>query len=531
MNGLRRTSFGLLISTALACGLAELPDADDPAVLIVGVPDDAATFDSLFASTPRSVGVIINTYETLMMHSWEMNEQGLRHWIPDRLEGTALESMTIAADGVTWNLKVRPEVRFPSGQDVDAEAVKHVFDRNFEVKGSAGAFLYRSLGRVPGPEAVEVITEDTVRVTTDRPSPLLPRLLTLPNAGPLDPELVRSQSEPEEKWAETWLRQNTAGAGAYFVESWTRGVEIVLRANKNYWRGAPSIDKVVLKIIPSAADRMMLLVSGYLDVVERLSAEENDSLVRVPGVKVHSLPSTQTVSLVMNCQMPPFDDVQVRQALSYAVSYEAIMRDIYFGRAQATAGPVPVGFPVHEPGDYPYGQRDPDKAKALLVAAGYPDGFVVDLEIDSGVPEHESIAILLQSALKEVGIEAAIVKLTPAVYAEQRASRSLRLFLDQNLWFVADPAYLLTLGYSSEAYLNTGAYSNPVLDEMIEQAGTELEPVIRRELLVEIQQRIIREAPRVWITQPDFLLATRRNVDGYVHFNDQILRFQYLRKR
>ena len=132
--------------------------ADDPAALIVGVPDDAATFDSLFASTPRSVGVIINTYETLMMHSWEMNEQGLRHWIPDRLEGTALESMTVAADGVTWNLKVRPEVRFPSGQDVDAEAVKRVFDRNFGVKGSAGAFLYRSLGRVPGPEAVEVIT-------------------------------------------------------------------------------------------------------------------------------------------------------------------------------------------------------------------------------------------------------------------------------------------------------------------------------------------------------------------------------------
>ena len=61
--------------------------------------------------------------------------KGLRHWIPDRLEGTALESMTVAADGVTWNLKVRPEVRFPSGQDVDAEAVKRVFDRNFGVKG------------------------------------------------------------------------------------------------------------------------------------------------------------------------------------------------------------------------------------------------------------------------------------------------------------------------------------------------------------------------------------------------------------
>ncbi len=531
MNSLGLVSCGFLLFTGLACGRAELSDANDPATLIVGVPDDAATFDSVFASTPRSVGVIMNTYETLMTHSWELNEQGLRHWIPDRLEGAALESMTVADDGVTWNLKVRPGVRFPSGHAVDAETVKRVFDRNFGVKGSGGAFLYRSLGRVPGPEAVEVITKDTVRITTDRPIPLLPRLLILPNAGPLDPELVRSQSEPEEKWAETWLRQNTAGAGAYFVDSWTRGVEIILRANKNYWRGAPSIDKVVMKIIPSAADRMMLLVSGYLDVVERLSAEENDAMARVPGVKVLSLPSTQTVSLVMNCQMPPFDDVQVRHALSYAVPYEAIMRDVYFGRAQATAGPIPVGFPGHQPGNYPFGKCDPQRAKALLASSDYPEGFAVDLALDSGVPDHEAIAVLVQSALKEIGVEVTIVKLTPAVYAERRASRSLRLFLDQNLWFVDDPAYPLTLGYISGAFLNTGEYLNPVLDEMIDRAGTELEPVSRRELLAEVQQRIIQEAPRVWITQPDFLLATRRNVDGYVHFNDQILRFQYLRKQ
>ncbi len=531
MNGLGRISCGLFLLTGWACGHAELTDAGDPATLIVGVPDDAATFDSPFASTPRSVGVIMNTYETLMTHSWELNEKGLRHWIPDRLEGAALESMTVADDGVTWNLKVRPGVRFPSGQTVDAEAVKQIFDRNFGVKGSGGAFLFRSFGRVPDPEAVEVITNDTVRITTDRPNSLLPRILVLPNAGPLDPELVRSQSEPEDKWAETWLRQNTAGAGAYFVESWTRGVEIVLRANKNYWRGAPSIDKVVMKIVPSAANRMMLLVSGHLDVVERLSAEENDAVARVPGVKVLSLPSTQTVSLVMNCKMPPFDDVQVRHALSYAVPYEAIMRDVYLGRAQATAGPVPVGFPGHQPGDYPFGKRDPQKAKASLASSGYPEGFAAELALDSGVPDHEAIAILVQSALKEIGVEVTIVKLTPAVYAEQRASRSLRLFLDQNLWFVDDPAYPLTLGYVNGAFLNTGECSNTAVDEMIDRAVAELEPISRRELLAEVQQRIIQEAPRVWITQPDFLLATRRNVVGYVHFNDQIVRFQYFRKQ
>lgn len=531
MSGLRVMVFGVLLFTLLACGSQEVSDADDPTTLIVGVPDDAATFDVVFANTPRSVGVIMNTYETLMTNSWKENDQGLQHWVPDKVEGAALASMSVAADGVTWTLEVREGVRFPSGDALTAEAVKALFDRNFGVKGSGGAFLYRSLGRIPGPDAVAVIDEDTVRITTDRPNPLLPRLLILSNGGILDPRLVEEKSEPGERWAETWLRQNTAGAGAYFVESWTRGVEIVLRANKHYWRGEPAIDKVVMKIIPSAADRMMLLVSGYLDVVERLSAEENDALARVPGVSVLSLPSTQAVSLVMHCQMPPFDDVRVRRAMSYTMPYRAVMRDVYFGRAQATAGPVPVGFPVHEPGDYPYGQRDPDKAKALLVAAGYPDGFVVDLEIDSGVPEHESIAILLQSALKEVGVEAAIVKLTPAVYAEQRASHTLRFFLDQNLWWVDDPIYPLWFGYVSGAFLNHGSYSNSAVDEMVNRAVVELEPERRRTLLREAQRMIIEDAAQVWITQPDFLLATKKNVDGYVHFNDQVVRFQYLRKQ
>ena len=509
-----------------------MSDTDDPTTLIVGVPDDAATFDVVFANTPRSVGVIMNTYEPLMTNSWKENDQGLQHWVPDKVEGAALTSMSVAADGVTWTLKVREGVRFPSGDAVTAEAVKGVFDRNFGVKGSGGAFLYRSLGRIPGPDAVEIIDEATVRITTDRPNPLLPRLLILSNGGLLEPALLRAHSEPGEEWAESWLRQNTAGAGAYFVESWTRGVEIVLRANKHYWRGAPAIDKVVMKIIPSAADRMMLLVSGYLDVVERLSAEENDALARVPGVNVLSLPSTQTVNLIMHCQMPPFDDVRVRRAISYAVPYEAIMRDIYFGRAQATAGPVPVGFPGHDPGgEYPFGKRDPERAKALLAAAGFPDGFSVDLELDSGVPEHEGIAILTQSALKDIGVEATIVKLTAAVFAEQRASHTLRLFLDQNLWWVDDPTYPLWFGYVTGAFLNHGSYSNSAVDALVDRAVAELQPDRRRALLGEAQRMIIEDAAEVWITQPDFLLATKKSIDGYVHFNDQVVRFQHLRKQ
>lgn len=526
---------GLML--VLACRDADTPpswllhsEIQDPRTLVVGVPDDAATLDGLFAATPRSVEVIMNTNETLMSHGWQETVDGARHWMPDHVIGAALESMTVADDQLTWTLDVRRGVRFPSGREITAETVKHSFDRNFSVKGSGGAFVYRTMGRIPGPESVEVVDSDTLRITTDEPNPLLPRLLILSNSTPQDPELMDEQRRQGDRWAESWLRTNTAGAGAYFLESWTPGVDIILRGNPHYWRGAPAIDKVSMKIIPSAADRVMLLVSGAVDVVERLSAEEIDAVARVPHLKVWSFPSTGAIELVMNNQVTPFDDVRVRRALAYAVPYEAIMRDVYFSRAQPTAGPVPVGFPGHAPGEYPYGQRDVERARTLLVSAGYPAGFSIDLELDSGVPDHEPVAVLLQAALKAVDIQANIVKLTPAVYAERRASKTLALFINENLWWVDDPAYPLLMGYVSTAYLNHSSYADAEVDALIKAAAIELDPQRRLDLLAECQERIIADSPIVWITHPNFNLATRDNIQGYVHFNDEVVRFQYLRK-
>lgn len=502
---------------------------EDTSTLIVGIPDDAATFDMLFAATPRSTQIIMNAYETLMTYGIEEVGDGLRKWDSDKVEGAVLESMTVSDDGLTWTLKVREGVTFPSGNPITAETVKFMFERNFGVDGSGGAFMYSFVGRIPGIDAVEVVDEYTLEVTTDQPNPLLPRIFVLSNSTPVDPELIEANSTEEDPWASEWIKQNTAGAGPYMLESWTPGVEIVLSAHENYWRGAPEIERVEMKIIPSASDRMMLLASETLDVIEKLSAEEIDSVSRIPGLKVVSIPSTNSLELIMNNQQEPFNDVRVRQAMAYAIPYADIIQSVYFERAQRSAGPIPVGFPDHNPGDYPYDQ-DLEQARALLEEAGYADGFTVELAIDSGSPDHEAVAVLIRAALEEIGVTANIQKLTPAVFAEKRAEKSMALFLNENLWWVDDPLYPLQLAYTTDAFFNYPGYSDAELDQQIAEAATELDPEERSAMYAEIQQQIIEDVPQVWIAHPNFNLAMRENINGYVHFNDHLVRYYYFTK-
>src|SRR5262245_61816932 len=328
-----RAILAVLLLGASCAPAPTLPGAPSSSVLTVGVPDDVTTLDSGFSSGDRALEVIMNCYEPLMTHAWAGGE-----FIPEELAGAALESATVADDGITWTLRVRPGVRFPGGGEVTARTVEKLFERNFLVPGSGGRFVLQAIGGVAGPQSIEVTGEYELKVRTEERNPLFPRLLVLSNATPFDPAIVGKHEEENSPWAESFLASNTAGAGPYRMERWTPGVEVELLRNETYWRGPASLERVVLKIVPAAADRMMLLSSGALDVVERLSAEEIEALSKIEGLRILSIPSTSTVQLGMNNKMPPFDDVRVRRAIAHALPYEELLEHVYFGRAVRSVG-------------------------------------------------------------------------------------------------------------------------------------------------------------------------------------------------
>jgi len=515
------------LAAATACGPAARGGADgDSSTLTVGVPDDITTLDGIFASADRSLEVIMNCYEPLMTHAFR-KEGTIRRFVPGELVGGALEDLSLAEDGLTWTLRVRPGVRFPGGGEVTAATVARLFERNFSVPGSGGRFVLQEIGRVAGIESIRVTGDYELKVRTEERNPLFARILVLSNATPFDPEILAKHGAGS-PWAETWMASNTAGAGPYRLERWTPGVEVALVRNDSYWRGPAPIGRVVMKVVPAAADRMMLLASGALDVVERLSAEEIEALSQAKGLRILSIPSTSTVQLGMNNRMPPFDDVRVRRAIAYALPYDNLLRHVYFGRARRAVGPVPLGFPGRGFEHPPY-EHDPGKSRALLADAGFADGLDVELAMDSGSPDEETLAVFVRAALARANIRARIRKLTPAVFAEERARRRLPLFLDEAFWWVYDPAYALLLGYTSEGFLNHVGYSSPDVDRIVASARSAVGPE-RERLLAEAERRIIEDVPSAWIVQPNFNLAMRDRIDGYVHFNDHMVRFFYLSK-
>jgi peptide/nickel transport system substrate-binding protein len=511
----------VLAGAACAPGMP-LPMEQSASVLNVGVPDDVTTLDSVFASADRSLEVIMNCYEPLLTHAWADDR-----FVPEELAGAALESVAVADDGVTWTLRVRRGVRFPGGGEVTASTIRTLFERNFSVPGSGGRFVLAAIGRVAGPQSIEVTGEYELKVRTEERNPLFARLLVLSNATPFDPAIL-AENGSDSPWSETFLASNTAGAGAYRLERWTPGVEIELVRNESYWRGPAPLERVVMKIVPAAADRMMLLSSGALDVVERLSAEEIEALAKVEGLRILSFPSTSTVQLGMNNRMPPFDDPRVRRAIAHAVPYDELIEHVYFGRAIRAVGPVPVGFPAAARSSPAY-DTDPAKSRALLAEAGFANGLDVELAVDSGSPDDETLAVFVRQALAQVGVRARIRKLTPAVFAEERARKRLAFFLDEAFWWVHDPAYALLMGYTSEGFLNHASYSSSLVDRLV-SAARSAEGRERERLLGEAERRIVEDVPSAWIVQPHFNLAMRDRVQGYVHFNDHQVRFFFLRK-
>lgn len=522
-----------LAAAALAAGASARSDSVEApsasaTTLTVAIPDDAATLDPLFAATPRSTEVIMNTYETLMGYRLRTIRGGIRIWDSSSPVGRVLSGMKVSKDGKTWTLTVRRGVRFADGTEVNAATVKYMFDRNFGVQGSGGAFMYRFMGKIGSAAAVRQTGPWTLQVKTSVPNPLLPRIFALSNSVPFNQAVLEANGGGD-KYASDWVAKHTAGAGPYQLSSWTPGSRIVLSANPEY-RPQPAIKSVVMQIVPSAASRMLLLRRGAVDVVERLSAQEIKSLRGAPGVKIVSVPSTNTTQLIMNAKSGPFADVRVRRAVAYAVPYADIVRSVYDGRARLSTGPVPVGFPLRYAKNYPYAKQDLARARQLLAQAG-KSNLRVQLQISSGNPDHEAVAVLIRDALRKVGIEVAIQKLTPAVFAERLGKRQLGFFLNDSLWWVDDPSYALTLGYTCGAFFNYGNYCNKKVDRLVARAGQTLNEARRAALYRQAQQLIVADAPMAWVAQPNFNLATRSNVSGYAHFPDEMVRFQYLRKR
>ena len=167
--------------------------------------------------------------------------------------------------------------------------------------------------------------------------------------GVTQEQALKPHAAADDPWATRWLKTNDAGGGPFVLERWTPGSEIVLRRNEHYWAGPAKLKQIAFKIVPEAATRTLLLRSGAVDVATDLPFQDILTLQGDPNMQVLSYPSTIVKYLAMNLKTPPFDQVKVRQAVSYAVPYDTILKEVVKGFGRPLKSLAPEGMLTADP--------------------------------------------------------------------------------------------------------------------------------------------------------------------------------------
>jgi peptide/nickel transport system substrate-binding protein len=513
---------GRLISTAIL-GLVALvavslpPASAQPTpggTLTIGRGVDSVTL-SFYATAAPDAEVMAHVVETLF------------HLTPEgKVEPLLAESYRLAPDGRSMTIRLRRGVRFHDGTPLDAQAVKWNFDFFLNPENRI-PFRTILLGAV---SAVEVVDRYTVRLVLSRP--FVPLLIHLTHnfLGIHSPAAVERAGGMRPPTGEPYGRA-PVGTGPYRFKEWVRGDRIVLERNPDYWGTPPLLDHIVWRVIPDAGARVLALEAGQIDVAVRIPPRETARLSVNRALRVDRTGSVRTIFIGLNAQRRPFNDVRVRQAVNYAVNKRAIVQTILGGAARVSDAPISPGVWGYAPiMTYP---QDVAKARQLLAEAGYPGGLTVTLHHPTGrYVEDAPVAAAVQAQLREAGITARLVTMEWATYLSVTNrpvdQTDIEMFMLGWGTVTGDADYgLYSLFHSSQwapAGFNRSFYKNAQVDELLDQARSEINAEKRAAMYRQAMQIIMQDAAWLFLHSESQITGIRRRVQGLlVHPTERIV--------
>lgn len=439
----------------------------------------------------------------------------------NRLVPLLAEKWQVAADGKTITMTLRSGVTFHDGSPLNAEAVRLTFER-FK-KSGAKSPIYGGIQQITGIAAADDLT---VRFTFKEPAANFWSTLSMPYAGIISPASL-AQAATDDK-------ARLVGTGPFTLGEWQAGQSITLLRNPAYkWgpalagaenRGAPYLEKMVYKVIPDATTQLAALEAGEVDAIfinqpDQLTKLKQDSKVHLEEAVLNSL-----IYLGFNTAKTPFADVRVRRALAHAVNKDEILSLALGGVGIKAFAPLPPTLPGFDAllaqSELSY---DPAKARALLAEAGFAktaDGaWAKDGQSLKGVlltsnrAPNDSIAALLQSQLKAIGVALEIQQLDSKAVMDATTAGKFDLLLWRYDWNDPD-ALNIYLGSDRIGSTNRVAYKNPEVDKLLAQGVRELDEAKRQQLYVAAQKLILQDAPWQPLYVPLDVLAVSKRIEG-----------------
>jgi ABC-type transport system substrate-binding protein len=465
--------------------------------LVVAVDANPSSLDIQDAQTFLTGLVLgIHVYDRL----FEQSPQGLKPGLAERWE--------TSADGKSWTFHLRRGVKFHDGTPLTARSVKESIDRVMDP-----ALKLRQASKFAGVTAVEVVGEHAVRIATSRPLGALPGNLSHQAGGAIQsPAAARAGKFP-------------VGTGPFKFVEYVPDERLVLEANRDYWGGAPGIDRLVFRMVPEARTRLALLQSGGAHVIYNVAPNELEGLRKDASIHVEAPPSAGWRIYGFNTQKKPFTDVRVRQALNHAVDREAIVKNVFRGVGHAADSPFGPGMFGYAPTlKYAF---DPARAKKLLAEAGYPNGFKTTMVVSpSEVSSGAEVAAAVQAYLQQVGVQAEIVSLEQATWLAEltKPLEQNRIEIFQYQYGGADPDALRLVLHSQEwpPRRNAAFYKNERLDRLFEEGAATVDQAKRAEIYRQIQRIVMEDAPWLFISDWAHADAWRASVQGVTYILQDI---------
>ena len=493
--------FAVAMTLAVPSGYAQTPDN----VLVVGQIAEPKSLDPATVTAVNDFRILMNVYDGLVRYKDGTLE----------VEPSLAKSWTISDDGLTYTFELQSGITFHDGSAFNAQAVEFNFDRMLDDKHphhDTGpfplSFFFSAI------KDVEAVDDDTVKFTLNAPyAPFLSNL-AYPTGLIVSPDGVKKHGKD--------FGRNPSGTGPFKFAEWESNAKVVVTRNDGYWGGAPALEALVFRPITDGNTRVAEMLSGGIDLMVEIPP---DSVKQFDGngFKLHEQAGPHVWFLILNAKEGPFADKRVRQAINYAIDKKTLVENVLQGTAEVAAGPTPPAFAwayndALKP--YPY---DPEKAKSLIAAAG-KDGAELTFYVTeggSGMLDPVPMGAAIQADLAKVGLKVKIEtyewntflgKVNPGL--EGKADMA------EMAWMTNDPDTLPYLALRTGAWpdkkgFNSGYYSNPEVDKLLEAARKSTDQAERASLYKKMQEIVHDDAPWAFIANWKQNAASRDAVKNF----------------
>ena len=410
------------------------------------------------------------------------------------------ENWTISPDGLVYTFHIRKGVLFSNNQEVTANDIKYSFKRILDPRTRSphtwvfekirGAYDFMH-GKAHAIEGIKIIDKYTLEISLEQPYAPFLSILTMTAAYVVPMKEV-------EKWGQDFS-SHPVGTGPFELRRWIQNQEIQLVRRKEYFGGPAHVEGIVYRIIPEDLTAVTEFEVGNIDVLT-IPASEYSRFKNDPQRKhlISSLKGLNTYYLGLNCSKAPFNNPVLRKALNYAIDRKKILDTIYEGRGRLASGPVPDIMRKWTLKDkYTY---DPQKAVELIKKQG-----LKDLRIDFFVTADQEvidIAEVIQSYLKDIGIEVNIKRLEWSAYIESIDRGEPHMFYLSWWADYPDPENFLFPLFHSKNFGPAGnrvRYKNDLVDSLIERGQATLDEDKRNLFYKQAEEIIVSDAPWVFL--------------------------------